>query len=167
MQSLNIIQRILSEPVISSGLLARSLVVVSPPALPEDLDALEERLPRKLSLFHRQFLLSWDGLDLEVIRFFGASKAAGGITLLSKAQLLLPPGHSGWIAFASDPSGFLYAEEEQGAVWSIDHDGGSVVKVAPSLDEFITNYLFGLDAAKFGGESWYDDLVTHGILPKS
>jgi hypothetical protein len=167
MQSLSIIQRILSEPVISSGLLERSLVVVSPPALPEDLDALEERLPRKLSLFHRQFLLSWDGLDLEVIRFFGVAQQAAGIMSLSRAQSLLPPGHPGWIAVASDPAGFLYAEDEQGAIWSIDHDSEGVIKVAPSLDQFIATYLFGQDAAKFGGDSWHDDLVTHGILPAS
>jgi hypothetical protein len=49
MHSFDTIKRILSEPVVSSGLLVRDLIVVSPPATPAQLAALEQSLPRRLS----------------------------------------------------------------------------------------------------------------------
>ena len=165
MQGIDIIKRILSEPVISSGLLARDLIAAGPPASSDGVATLERRLPRRLSRFHRQLLLTWDGLDLDVVRFFGVSPVRDGGASLLDAQSLVPVGHPSWIAFASDPAGFLYAEDEHGVIWSIDHDGGEAARAASSLDEFICSYIFGTRAAEFGGDSWHDDLVTYGVLP--
>ena len=122
-------------------------------------------MPRRLSELHRQLLLAWNGLDLEVVRFFAAPPARIGITPLPKAQALIPSAHPSWIAVASDPAGFLYTEDERGSVWSVDHDGGAEKRLASSLDEFIGGYIFGERSAEFGGESWHSDLVTHGVLP--
>jgi hypothetical protein len=165
MRSLATIKCILSEPVASSGLLARDLVIQSLPATMAQLSAVERDLPRKLSEFHRRFLLAWNGLDLDVVRFFAAPPAYGCIATLTEGQALLPRARSNWIAVASDPAGFLYAEDEQGAIWSIDHDGGSERRVASSLDDFISSYIFGDRSVEFGGEPWRLDLETHGILP--
>jgi hypothetical protein len=166
MNSLNLIKRILSEPVLSSGLLIREFVVSSPPATPEQISALENTLPRQLSELHRRLLLTWNGLNLDVVRFFAAPPARSGVRLLPESQSLIPASaHPSWIAVASDPDGFLYAEDESGAVWSIDHDGGEETRLAFSLDEFIGSYIFGERAAEFAGESWRNDLVTHGLLP--
>jgi SMI1/KNR4 family protein SUKH-1 len=165
MHCFDTIKRILSEPLVSSGLLMHDLIVVSPPATATQLAALERSFHRPLSEQHRQLLLMWDGLNLDVVRFFSASASRSGITSLLDAQALIPSAHPSWIAVASDPAGFLYAEDENGSVWSIDHDGGGQTRVAACLDEFIGGYVFGERAAEFGGESWRDDLVTHGLLP--
>ncbi|MEI2724044.1 MAG: SMI1/KNR4 family protein [Verrucomicrobiota bacterium] len=165
MQGIDTIKRILSEPVISSGLLVRDLVAARPPATSDGVATLEQRLPRRLSEFHRQLLLTWNGLDLDVVRFFGASPVRDDGTSLLDAQSLVPAGHPDWVALASDPAGFLYVEDEHGVIWSIDHDGGEVARAASSLDEFICSYIFGTRAAEFGGDSWRDDLVTYGVLP--
>lgn len=165
MRSLDIIRRIVSEPLVSSGLLIREFIIVSPPATQIQVVALEGALPRKLSESHRRLLLTWNGLNLEVVRLLGAPPVWEGVDPIPKWQKLIPPRHSLWIAIGTDPAGFLYAEDEDGSVWSIDHDGGAETRLAFSLDEFIGVYIFGTRAAEFGGDSWRDDLVTYGVLP--
>jgi hypothetical protein len=165
MHSLDTIKRIFSEPIVSSGLLVRELIVVSPPATLVQLETLGGSLPRQLSDFHRQLLLMWNGLDLDVVRFHGVPPARSGIRSLLDAQVLVPSTHPSWIAVASDPAGFLYAEDEHGWIWSLDHDGGAETRLVASLDEFIGGYIFGRRAAEFGGEAWLADLVTYGVIP--
>lgn len=162
MRSLATIKILVSEPVVSSGLLIST--VVPSAATATQISQFESTLPRKLSVSHRQLLLTWNGLDLDVVRFFAAPPAVDGITSIPDAQVLVPSKHPRWIAVASDPAGFLYAEDEQGAVWSIDHDGGSEAQVASCLDEFIAEYVFGSRADEFGGASWRNELVACGIL---
>lgn len=124
MHSLDIIRRIVSEPLVSSGLLIREFIIVSPPAKLVQVAALEGTLPRKLSESHRRLLLTWNGLNLEVVRLLGAPPVREGVDPIPKWQRVIPPRHSLWIAIGTDPAGFLYAEDEDGSVWSIDHDGG-------------------------------------------
>jgi len=163
-RSLEIIGRIVSEPVLSSGLLSRESILASPPASLAQLAALEGVLPRRLSESHRQLLLTWNGLNLDVVRLLGAPPVCDGIDPLPQWQTLIPSTHPSWIAIGTDPAGFLYAQDERGKIWSIDHDGGTEKRLSSSLDEFLGDYVFGKRAAEFGGESWRDDLVTHGIL---
>lgn len=139
--------------------------VVPPPATAVQISELESTLPRELSESHRRLLLTWNGLDLDVVRFFAAPPASEGITPLPDAQTLIPSKHLRWIAVASDRAGFVYAEDEHGSISSIDHDGGSETQVAPCLDEFITRYVFGDRAYEFGGTSWRDELASCGVLP--
>jgi hypothetical protein len=166
MQCIDTIKRILSEPIASSGLLVQELIVTSPPASMEQLQLLEGKLPRQLSVFHRELLLNWNGLDLDVVRFFGSGDPHGVATLLD-SQSIIHQMHAHWIVIGSDSAGFLYAEDDCGAIWSIDHDGGATQCVANSLDEFISDYIFGKRAADFGGESWYDDLVAYGVVSRT
>jgi hypothetical protein len=157
------IARLLSEPVRSSGLFSESLLVVpASGATQAQLHDVTVQLGRPLSAQHARLLSSWNGLDLDVIRLFGAAPAPNGILPLSKTSIAHAP--SGWLAFGSDPAGYVYFEDPSGAIHSFDHDGGHWTRVAPNLDAFITELVFGPKAALFAGEEWLATLRQCGVV---
>ena len=163
MNATEAISRLVSEPVRSSGLFSdATLVVPTTGASESQLRGVYAQVGRALSKSHASVLASWNGLDLEVIRLFGVPPVPSGIRSLTAWSAV--PAPSGWLAFGSDPAGFLYFEDPEGTVHSFDHDGGTWTRIAPSLDAFISEIVFGPAAATFGGEKWLEALRNSGVV---
>lgn len=128
------------ERVLATHLLSPEMVDLSTaPATEEEL-ALAPSLPDSL-----RDLLAWhNGIDLEVVRIHGVGDIDRPIRQTS----------SGRIVFASDPAGFTYLLRQDGAVASVDHDGGEERVVACGVDDFLRGYVFGPRAFEFSGEDW-------------
>lgn len=160
---MGIIEKI--QMVIDSSLLSRSLVYVpnfgASDAMLEDA---ERVLGRKLSLFHRELLKKWNGLDLDIIRFYGCGCNPGPHGSLAENQFELPEVFSSGLVIGSDPAGFLYVEDETGQIFMIDSEGGEISYLATSLNEFICSYVFGERGHEFAGEGWLTELEHNNLL---
>jgi len=151
--------------VLHSNLLIKELTVI--PRKGASLDEIEEEenfTIRPLSPQHRELLQTWNGIDLDVIRFYGCGEMEHTLKSLRDQQIFLPGAIQKGIIIGSDPSGFLYIEDEKGSISYFDVDGGEILKIAFSLDDFICNYLFGTRAKEFGGEEWEMELKEHNII---
>ena len=134
--------------VLTSGLLVPQLVFVPLQGARAD-DLSEYALPEDLSE-----LLTWrNGLDLEVIRIHGFGHVEVGI-------LPVIIRNDDTIEFASDPAGFCYILNHDGSVSCVDHDGGTIQAVASSVGSFVRDYVFGANAAVFGGDDWAIAVAT-------
>jgi hypothetical protein len=135
--------------VLSSGLLAPQLVYV-PETGASSSDLATLSLPADL---HE--LLSWrNGCNLDVIRVHG----------LGDGNPEIPPlvaNSDKTIEFASDPSGFRYLVRTGGAVVSVDHDGGTRMRIADDVEDFFGSFVFGTRAAEFAGDEWAQDVAKH------
>jgi len=149
---------------LEADLLSGDLITVpSRGATEAEIAEAEKALGRKLSSSHRSLLQSWNGLDLDVIRFYGSGSVSSGIRNLTNEQLT--EGLSeGDIVIGSDPAGFIYVEEPGGRIRRFDSDGGSQETIASDLDDFLERLVFGDDAAQFAGEAWRGELREAGIL---
>ncbi|MFS2205189.1 MULTISPECIES: SMI1/KNR4 family protein [unclassified Variovorax] len=150
------------ENVLASGVLTKALVHL--PTVGADNDALKElsaRLNRSLSMMHEQILKKWDGINLDVIRIYGVTSNVLGVKKIITSQSFSPAPDA--IVFADDPTGFLYAEAQNGEVLSIDSSSGEVEEKARNIDDFFTRLVFGKDAAEFMGDQWLEDLRASGI----
>ena len=150
------------DAVLASGVLNGNLVVLPPNgATSEELAAAEQELGRPLSDTHRAILRRWNGIDLDVIRLYGVGVVVPGIRPLVAAQLNWEtlPG----LVIGSDPAGFVYLEGADGQALVYDTDGGGVKAVASDLDELFSRYVFGCNAATFGGAEWLAELQRAGL----
>jgi len=166
MTAVSKIRELLSPRVRQSDLLSENLTVVpSRGATLESLSRLEQELPRPLSESHRALLSLWNGLDLDVVRILGVPPVEDGITPITACQgsASEDPLLAASVAFASDPSGFVYFELPDGRVYEWDHDGGDTRIVASNIDEFIDHLVFGGRAAEFAGEEWLVELRALGL----
>jgi len=166
MNTVSKIREILNPKVLKSGLLMESLIAVpSAGATPPLLARFDRELPRPLSDMHRAVLSVWNGIDLDVIRILGIPPTENGIPTITDCQGLIPIGSSytGGIAFASDPSGFVYFELPDGSVHLWDHDGGDTEQIASTIDDFIVHVVFGARGEEFGGEEWLQELQLCGL----
>ena len=128
------------ERVLASNLLVADLVQAGECGATDDELAMAPPLPAEL-----RDLLAWrNGLDLEVVRLHGVGDAVSRVTRWDSSA----------VEFASDPAGFVYLAREDGAIVSVDHDGGEQRVVAKSVDDFLRGYIFGPRAAQFGGDDW-------------
>lgn len=160
------IREVLDPRVRQSRLLTESLTVVpSAGTAPELMARFDRQLPRPMSRAHRAILSVWNGIDLDVIRILGVPPTEKGIRPITDCQGLIPaePRYAGAIAFASDPSGYVYFELPDGSVHSWDHDGGDTEQIASSIDEFICHIVFGARGAEFAGEKWLHALQACGL----
>jgi hypothetical protein len=160
------IREVLEPRVRKSRLLIESMTVVpSAGATPELLARFDRELPRPLSDSHRALLSVWNGIDLDVLRILGVPPTEKGIRPITDCQGFIPaePGFAGAIAFASDPSGYVYFELPDGSVYSWDHDGGNTTRIASTVDDFIENVVFGARGAEFAGEKWLHELQARGL----
>ncbi|MFZ3320756.1 MAG: SMI1/KNR4 family protein [Usitatibacter sp.] len=163
MTAVSKIQRLLTPPVRAARLISQDLSTIpAAGASAEALRSLESKLQRPLSAQHRDLLMTWNGLDLDVIRIFGVPPVVKGIYDLLEWQELVPEGE-GNIAFGGDPSGFLYFESKSGSVLSSDHDGGETKVVASCINEFIDEVVFGARGDSFLGEEWLNELRALGL----
>lgn len=153
------------ERVLEAKVLKKSLIYVPERgATEQELAELAKKLPRVLSESHLSLLKRWNGINLDVLRLYGASPAIGELRALSEAQSGLLVSLPGAIVFGDDPSGFVYAETLTGEIVSFDSSYGDLRAVASSLDDFIERLVFGKDADKFAGDDWRDDLRGAGLV---
>ncbi len=123
----------------------------------------EEKLLRKdLSPEHKKLLRKWNGIGLEVIRFFGCGAATGEIGRLRDFQV--QSDDSTVLTIASDASGFAYLQSVEGEIYSFDTSGGEIRWIAKSLDDLICNVIFGEKAAEFGGADWELEVRENGLI---
>jgi len=129
----------------------------------------EEKLPRKLSLQHKEFLKNWNGANLDFIRVLGTHPVE------SEFMEELAKENKEWedvkkevgensIYFANDITGFMYFELEDGSIVYLDTDGGEIKKVADDMNDFFLNYIFGKRADEYGDTEWLDELKEAGII---
>jgi len=159
--------------VIESGVLLEDLMTI-PLAGATDMmiDEEENVLPRPLSKYHRAFLQSWNGADMDKIRVHGVGKTEEFIKPLSRE-------HQEWdeiidevarklenkvILFADDPAGFMYFELENGPIIQLDTDGGATEVIAENMSDFFLNYLFGKRANEYAGDDWLQELIDAKIV---
>jgi hypothetical protein len=151
--------------VLDSELLCADLIIVpvsgaTPAAIADE----ETKLGRRISPKHRALLEQWNGLGLEVIRFFGCGDETGEIGRLADFQIDVASGIEGALVIGSDASGFVYLEASDGRVVSFDTDGGTVKEIARDIDDFIDRVIFGADASQFAGHDWLEEIRDCGLL---
>lgn len=152
------------ERVLASGVLTASLVFVpARGATAEELRELSVKLPRALSERHEELLRRWNGLNLDVIRLYGASPTAGELRGLLESQRY-GNAAQGAIVFGDDPSGFVYIENKDGQIAALDSSLGTQRLIASSLDDFFGRLVFGSDAQHFAGKAWLEELKSRGIV---
>src|SRR5439155_2607266 len=133
MSAINTIQNVLGTRLLLPDL----TIVPARGAMQNEIQEEEARLGRALCPDHRLLLQHWNGIALEVIRFFGCGDAAGEIGRLAEFQINADIGEVGSIVVASDASGFVYLQANDERVFSLDTDGGNCRRLADSLDDFI------------------------------
>jgi len=138
----------LIENLITEGVLSEGLIELPTGASDGDLVQAEKRLGFRLNNEFKTFLKTWNGANLEVIRSYSAEK-------LQMSNIGL--------AFADDPSGFVYYFNPNGEVICEDTDGGDVKTVASSFEDFFFTYLFGKRSHEFMGEDWKQELNDAGV----
>lgn len=166
MNAVSKIREVLNPKVLKSRLLIENLIAVpSAGATPPLLARFDRELPRPLSEMHRAVLSVWNGIDLDVIRILGVPPAENGIATITDCQRFVPvePRYASAIAFASDPSGYIYFELPDGSVHSWDHDGGDTQQIASTIDDFICHVVFGARGEEFGGKQWFQELQLCGL----
>jgi hypothetical protein len=152
------------ERVLAVGVLSPDFTVVPEHgATASEIRLAEMALGRQLSPAHRSLLARWNGLDLEVLRLYGCGAVAPGIVELVGAQRDWPE-LSGRLEIGSDPAGFLYLEDSEGAISSFDCKGDGGGSLAMNLDDFVERVVFGRDAESFCGSDWADELRRAGLF---
>lgn len=153
------------EKAIKSGVLIEGLTVI-PDVGATDIEISQEesQLPRKLSDQHRALLRRWNGMNMDVMRLYGCMNVHPELRRLSDAQTDMFSGVSNYIVFGDDPSGFMYAEDDSGTVYSVQVSTGDVKFLARDLNDFFERLVFGKDAKEFGGKDWEEELMNAGLL---
>ena len=139
------------ERVLASGLLHTELVAIAEHGATDADLARVPALPLEL-----RDLLSWrNGFNLDEVRIHAIGGDFGW-----QLEIVNVQGHGRGIVFASDPSGFQYVIREDGAIVSLDHDGGGVKAIAADVDDFLRHYVFGERANEFGSEEWAKEVAV-------
>jgi hypothetical protein len=110
---------------------------------------------------------TWNGIDLEVLRIYGCAAEARLSRLSEEQEWLRNSGceEPGLLVLGSSPAGFAYVQRRDGSVIQVDYKGWTEKKrLARDLDSFFTRYVFGAEAAEFGGEEWLEELRRRGLL---
>ncbi|MAR92155.1 MAG: hypothetical protein CML06_14920 [Pseudomonadales bacterium] len=153
------------EKAIKSGVLIEGLAVIPDKgATNEEITQEESRLPRRLSDQHKALLRRWNGMNMDVMRLYGCANVHPELRQLSDAQTDMFTGVCNYIVFGDDPSGFMYAEGDDGVIYSVQVSTGNVKELASSLDDFFERLVFGKDAKDFGGTDWEEELRDVGLL---
>ena len=149
--------------VIESEILITSLCLIPEKGASANEIALEESLVSKeFSKYLKCFLEEWNGIDLDVIRIYRCGQSSNRLRRIADEQFE-EISTEGFIVIGSDPSGFIYMENEKSEIYSFDTDGGEIEYLAENLDKFFTELVFGKDADKFLGEDWKKELIDKKI----
>lgn len=160
---MNVINKI--EDVLISEILNKNLTVVpNKGASIEDIQQEEKLLNKEISQQYKNLLKKWNGIDLEVISFYGCNEPENTLECLRNNQELLPSTIPKGIIIGSDPAGFIYIEDESGKIFLLDTDGGEISEIASSIEDLICNYVFGKKAKEFGGEEWEQELRDNKLI---
>jgi hypothetical protein len=158
MKAITLLEKIISPEILGSDLLLRELTFIPVRgATAAEIREEESEVGHPFSEAYRQFLLRWNGINLDVIRLYGAGKVDSRLHRLVKEQI---PELPHMVVIGSDPAGFIYAENSNGAIYSLDHDGGELKCVAQGFESFIVDYVFGKNSAEFGGEEWLAEVMA-------
>lgn len=160
MTSINTIKKILE----SNILLPELIIIPGYGATEGEIHEEEIRLGRELRSEHIAILRQWNGIALDVIRFFGCGASTGKIGRLCDFQIPINFDVLGAIVVGSDASGFVYVQSGDGLIFSLDTDGGKFKMLAKNLDDFIGRVVFGPDADSFAGEDWLNELREAGVV---
>lgn len=153
------------ELVLSKELLIPELVYVpTRGATHLELAMINSQLPRKLSYTHSSILTRWNGLNLDVLRIYGATQTTKEIKGILESQSGFLGKSSDTILFGDDPSGFLFAEDGEGRILSFDSKSDVQKIIASDMDDFFQRLIFGKDAALFGGDDWADEVLKAGLV---
>ena len=151
--------------VLDARLLLPELTIVpTRGATDDELQAEESLLGRRFCEDHALLLKAWNGIALEVVRFFGCGVLARDVGRLLDLQLKAVDIAAGAIVIGSDASGFVYFQLCDGRVFTMDTDGGEIEESASNLDDFVERLVLGPDAALFAGQDWLDQLRTASIV---
>ena len=121
--------------------------VVTPPSA-EQIERYYKSSGLILSPDHKALLEQWGGSNLDEIR----------IRSLEKIEV-----ENFNIEFADDYNGFIYQYNKVGEVFADDTDGGEIIKLANSIEEFINEVFLGLKGEDFYGKEWVSELKDHGL----
>ncbi len=149
------------EKILKSNLLIKELVTIPDSADVGSIMEEQKIIGKKFSNEHIELLKHYNGIDLDVIRFYGVGVTIKPIKRLARNQDDLD---SEYIAIGDDPAGFTYIQDKAGKIYSIDSEAGEIKYLTSSLSELITCYIFGKDASQFGGKDWEDELKDNKIL---
>jgi len=152
--------------VLQTQVLTPVLVVVPPSgATAEQINAEEHLLGMPIAAEYRQLLASWNGIDLDVLRFYGCGQTHPGMGRLFERQIRDRSGSAeGGLVIGSDPAGFVYIQNLDGRILTLDTDGGEIRLSAENLADFLGRLVFGKDAAEFGGPDWEATIRQNGLL---
>ena len=153
---LNVIKKVLN-----SDLLDEDLIDVPGPSTDLQIKEEESKLQKNISSEYKIFLQNYNGLNLDVIRFYGVGKTDNYIKSLSNSRGDL--GING-IAIGDDPAGFFYIQNLSGHIYSCDSKSGDVKCLSNSFSNFVSDVIFGKDADKFAGSEWKSELYDAGIF---
>lgn len=159
MAAVETIERVLAAQAAGADLFVESLTQVPQRgATEEEITKEAQALGRAPSPEYLALLRRWNGLDLDVVRFFGVGPCERGLSRLSEEQERAPGAAPSMLVIGADPSGFTFLESAEGAIFQFDHDGGSLAHLADSFDLFVAEVLFGRRAGEFLGEEWLAQL---------
>jgi len=153
------------EKAINSEVLLEDMLVLPIKGSDNDMFAREEiNLVRSLSEMHKSILRKWNGFNLDVVRFYGCDATHEELKRLSNCQTGPLVELDGVIVIGDDPAGFVYGEQANGKILMEDTSSGEVIEVAEDLDDFFERFVFGVDAANFGGADWADELRDANLI---
>jgi hypothetical protein len=160
MKAINVIENVLGAELLIPDMVR----LPKSGASDNDINIAEANLQRPLSDQHKTLLRRWNGIGLDVIRIYGCGNSNKSISDIVKRQHGLLSEYKGYICFADDPAGIMYAESDNGQIFSAHATDISIKKIADNIDDLISNLIFGKRAALFAGEEWVDELKEAGLL---
>ncbi len=95
---------------------------------------------------YRTFLRKYGAGIVRSLPVYGLSSAValGDLTVVTASQRFREDGWPGverWYVVSMDGAGNPIGVDPEGAVWISNHDGGGIVALAPSFEEFVAREL--------------------------
>ena len=137
------------ERALASDLFISPMVSIETPPTIEEIKGLSEKMPFTLSNDHIQLLQRFGGSFLDEIRI----EAPNQIEV-----------EDGLISFANNYNGYRFVYNQNNEIFGIDHNGGAIIKLANSMDEFFNDVFLGRAGESFYGSDWINDLVDAGLI---
>ena len=165
MKYLEVIKSLISPEILSSELFIREFVrVPKSGANDAEIKIAETKIKNSIAEQYKVFLKTWNGIGLDMLRFYGVGSCEEGIRNIESNQIIGVSNPENYVAFASDAAGFVYLHNDIGVIYELDTDGGEIGRLADDFDEFVTSYLFGERSVEYMGKEWVDELRQAGVI---